>query len=157
MGQDTQHHQRAVRDVIAQEREAQAVILYTIGGMNLDEIAAEVGYSHRSAAKKAIDRAMLRRYQETTEHRDVLIQRHLEITRSMIRGLAPKIVKGDTRSIEVGVRVLEREARLLGLDAPVKADLKITDALTVEIAELVEAMAALDAVESAQLLARERG
>lgn len=152
-----QHHKAAVTRVLALEREAQCVLLFTVGGMNLDQIAKEVGYSDRSAAKKAIDRAMKRRYQETTEHRDVLIQRHVEITRAMIRGLAPKIVQGDVRSIEIGVKVLERESRLLGLDAPIKADLKVTDALTVEIAELVESMASLDAVEQAQLLARERG
>lgn len=152
-----QHHREAVQRIRGEEREAECVLLFTIGGLNLDEIAEKVGYTHRSAAKKAIDRAMKRRYAETTEHRDVLIQRHIEITRQMIRGLAPKIVKGDARSIEIGVRVLEREARLLGLDAPVKADIKITEALQAEINDLMESMASLDAVEAAQLLARERG
>lgn len=141
----------------AQIREDECIRLYTTGGLTLDEIAAQVGYADRSGAHRAIQRALKRRYQETAADRDALIQWHLEITRELVRGLAPKALKGETRAAEVIILALAREAKLLGLDATVRVDLKVTDAMMAEVQELVEQMASLDAQQAQQEAAKARG
>lgn len=143
--------------VLAELREAECIRLFTSGGYTLDEIAAETGYANRSGVHKAITRALKKRYQETTADRDAMIQRHLEISRGLIKALAVKASKGDTRAAEVIVQILARDAKLLGLDATVRVDVKVTDAMMAEVEELVEQMANLDAQQAQQALAKERG
>lgn len=144
-------------DALAQTREAECVRLYSAGGYTLDQIAEHVGYANRSSAYKAIVRGLRKRYQESTGDRDAAIQRHLEITRTMIKGLSAGIAKGEPRAIEVGIQVLAREARMLGLDAPVRVDAKITDTLAAEIEDLVEQMTSMDAQQAQQEAAKARG
>lgn len=58
----------------ARERGARAIEL-RVAGLTLDEIARELGYSHRSAAGKAIDSAMKARVRPAA---DQLAQIHME-------------------------------------------------------------------------------
>lgn len=44
----------------------------------------------------------------------------------MYSALKRKIDSGDARSIEVGIRLLERQSKLHGLDAPVKQEVKVS-------------------------------
>lgn len=148
---------QAQATALAAEREAQAVQLYSLGGMTYDEIAEAVGYETRGGAQKAVTRGLKRRYDESTADRDAAIQRHLEITREVIRHMGPGLRKGNPRSAEVIIQALAREARMLGLDAPVKADVKITDAMMAEIEELAEQMHSLDAQQAQQEAAKARG
>lgn len=60
-------------------------------------------------------------------------------------------------AIDRMLRISESRRKLLGLDAPVKVDAKITDAMTAEIEDLIEQMANLDAQQAQQDEARRRG
>jgi len=89
------------------------------------------------ASYRAIGRAL--GISECQAHRDVHVTldalaneeresaqhiRELELERldSMLRALWPAVTRGDTSSISTALRVAERRARLLGLDAPVKQE-----------------------------------
>jgi hypothetical protein len=141
---------------IGNDRETRAILLYS-SGLTLEEVAQQLGYANHSGAQKAVMRGLKKRAQETFEARDEMIAKQLEIIRVCVRGQMPAVAKGNQRAVEVLVKALDHEARLLGLYAPVKADVKITDALQAEINDLVEVMAALDAVEAQQAIAKARG
>jgi hypothetical protein len=59
------------------------------------------------------------------ERESALQVREIELERldEMLRALWPAVRRGDTSSISTALRVAERRARLLGLDAPVKQEL----------------------------------
>lgn len=141
---------------LAEERENRAVLLYC-SGMTFDEVAAAVGYANHSGARKAVMRALKKRAEETFAARDEMIAQQLEVCRLIIRGLMPKIIKGESRSGEVAIKAQEHVAKLLGLYAPVKADVKITDAFMAELDELAEQIVQLDAQQAVALSAQQRG
>lgn len=139
------------------DRESRGIVLHA-SGATYEEIAQILGYADKSGAYRAVMRALKKRAKETNDLRDEMIAGELETTRLIIRGLIPAVVKdGNARSAEVLIKALERRANLMGWNAPTRVDHKITDQLTAEIAELVESMASLDAVEAANLLAEQRG
>jgi hypothetical protein len=76
--------------------------------------------------------------------------------------LYPKMRRGDTRAIEVGMKVAERAAKLWGLDAPAKLAIKGDESTTLTIVQVRDLLLA-DVVEveakrkSAALAIEERG
>jgi hypothetical protein len=52
------------------------------------------------------------------------------------RALLPAVVRGSARHTEVAVRVAERRARMLGLDAPTRTEVLTIDAIDAEIRQL---------------------
>lgn len=143
-------------DDIADDRTNRAVAM-RVQGHTFQEIADALGYANDSGAIKAVRRGLKKRAQEQAGDRDELIARDLELIDTIIKGMIPAILKGTPRSAEVALKAIERRAALLGTNAPVKVDAKITDALAAEIEDLVEQMAHLDAQQAQQLLAKERG
>lgn len=143
-------------DDIADDRTNRAVTM-RVQGHTLQEIADALGYANSGGAHKAVQRGLKQRAKEQAGDRDELIARDLELIDTIIKGMIPAILKGTPRSAEVALKAIERRAALLGTNAPVKVDAKITDALAAEIEDLVEQMANLDAQQAQQLLARERG
>ncbi|MFE3169318.1 hypothetical protein [Streptomyces sp. NPDC059224] len=63
-----------------------------------------------------------------------------------IDSLMPKVIKGDVRAVEGLVKLFDHQAKLLGLFAPVKANVTITDEMTARITALAEQIAELDEV-----------
>jgi hypothetical protein len=63
-----------------------------------------------------------------------------------INSLMPKVIKGDVRAVEGLVRLFDHQAKLLGLYAPVKANVTVTDEMTARIKALADEIAALDEV-----------
>lgn len=90
-------------------------------GVTYDRIAQEVGYASRSGAHKAVQRALNRSIQPDAEE-----FRKLQMARlnDMRLGLWPKVRQGVPRATEVAIKIEEREARLLGLDAPEQVEQK---------------------------------
>jgi DNA-binding ferritin-like protein len=142
--------------VLAIDRENRAVLLYC-SGMTYAEVAEAIGYANAGSAHKAVQRALKKRAEETFAARDEMIAQQLEVCRLIIRGLMPKIIKGESRSGEVAIKAQEHVAKLLGLYAPVKVDAKISDAFMAELDELAEQIVALDAQQAAALSAQSRG
>jgi transposase-like protein len=82
-------------------------------GYTYDEIAREVGFSHRGSAYRAVRKAL-----DTHEAASVGELRALENDRldSMLAALWPAIELGDVRAIDTALRVTDRRIRLNGLN-----------------------------------------
>lgn len=95
----------------ARTREAKALDLRLLGYPH-ERIARELGYQHRSAAKKAIDRALAAIPREAAKQlRDIELER-LDLAQ---RSLAEKIVRGHLGAIDRLIRIMDHRAKLLGL------------------------------------------
>lgn len=92
-------------------------------GLTWQRIAEEVGYADHTGAYAAYKRAIKRTMQQPADE-----LRNQEIDRIDRLQLAawPNAMKGDTKSILTIVRLMERRAKLLGLDMPIKIEQEIT-------------------------------
>ena len=123
-------------------------------GLTWQRIAEEVGYADHTGAYAAYKRAIKRTMQQPADElRDAELDR---IDRLQLAAW-PKAMKGDERSILVIVRLMERRAKLLGLDAPTRIQQDVTtwtgdesiDRAVKDLAALLTANDAISAVESA--------
>jgi hypothetical protein len=78
--------------------------------------------------------------------------RTMEVARldQMLLGLWPKAIKGDTWAVDRVLKIMERRAALLGLDAPVKRELSGS----VELRTYAERVAGDLGLEPAEVLAQ---
>jgi len=105
------------------EKERQ-VVQYRQGGATFDAIAKKLGYADESGARLAFKRAMERMRDDAlnNEMRELHRQR-LEVA---LTAIWPDVVKGDLEAIKVMLKILERDAKLYGIDAPVKTEVEVT-------------------------------
>jgi hypothetical protein len=105
------------------EKERQ-VVQYRQTGATFDAIAKKLGYADESGARLAFKRAMERMRDDAlnNEMRELHRQR-LEVA---LTAIWPAIVKGDFEAIKVMLKILERDAKLYGIDAPVKTEVEVT-------------------------------
>jgi hypothetical protein len=87
-------------------------------GATYDQIAASVGFAGRSGAYKAVMATLKAMLREPAEE-----VRLLELDRldAMLLGLWAGAKSGDIKKAELVPKIMDRRAKLLGLDAPVKA------------------------------------
>lgn len=112
----------------ARDRQRRALQLRT-EGQTLDQIADELGYAGKSGASKAIAAALDRHEAAAVdEYRDLEAARLNELQRAVW----PLAIAGDLAAVTACVRIIDRRARLLGLDAPVLLDVNAT-AATVDL------------------------
>lgn len=134
------------------ERDAQACRLRR-DGKSLDEIASIMGYSDRSGPLKAIRRALVAIVQEPAEEvkalelerldllwsktMEVLLRKHL-VRRWVSDGEWEHVLDDGPvlKAVETLLKIQERRARLLGLDAAKKVELWAMDAIDAEIQRL---------------------
>lgn len=92
-------------------------------GMTYDQIAERIGYKSAAAVYTLVKDALDKSMQEPIE--DV---RRLEIDRLDRLELAvwPKAMNGDLGAADRILKIAERRARLLGLDAPSKQEVEVT-------------------------------
>lgn len=110
----------SVRRANAAERQRQALELRKAGA-GYQQIADKLGFASPSGAHKAVLSAIRKTLQEPAD--DV---RKLEVERldKYLLALAPQIANGNQGAIDRALRIQERRARLLGLDAPAKVEIK---------------------------------
>lgn len=106
--------------------------------------ACEPMYGNRGTAKRAVDRAMARDYAAGEGARATLRSEQLATIDALLkRALGDALGKGSpadrARAMIAATRLLERQARLTGLDAP--ARLTVTDELDEEIRAAVALLA----------------
>lgn len=94
-------------------------------GYTFRQIAAEMKVTLRVAHRLVMD-AFKQHAAQAAENSELLVRLQMERLEAMWRGLAPSAEAGNSRSIEVALRLLERQAKLLGLDAPVKQEVKVS-------------------------------
>jgi hypothetical protein len=123
-------------DVIAKEQE---IVKLRRGGLTWDLIGERVKLSP-SGAQKAYDRSLARVVAEDVQAIRQLETERLDLAQSAIWG---KVLQGDNPSIANLLRIMERRAKLLGLDQPtrIQAEMITYDATSIE-AELSRIYAA---------------
>lgn len=84
-------------------------------GYTFDAIARQCNYHDRGAAYHAVQRELKRTVQQPA---DELRQLEVERLDALLRTFLPKALKGDTWSADRVLAVMERRAKLLGLDVP---------------------------------------
>lgn len=104
----------------AVEKQRQA-LQARIEGATYAQIAEQVGYAGTSGAEKAVKSALRKTLQEPADELRTL---HFWRLEAAWRHLMPELLKGNPIAITAGVRVLERQAKLFGLDAPVRLDVR---------------------------------
>lgn len=119
------------------EKELRVVQLRRLG-LTFDMIATEVGYANPSGAYKAFRRGVKEIVvEDIQEIRTVELER-LDLAQ---RAIMAAVAQGRIPAINTMLRLMERRARLLGLDAPVKHELEVNyferDIIDSEYAELV--------------------
>ena len=92
-------------------------------GLTWQRIAEETGYADHTGAYAAYKRAIKRTMQQPA---DELREAELDRIDRLQLALWPKAMKGDNASINTIIRLMERRARLLGLDTPIKIQQDIT-------------------------------
>lgn len=102
--------------VNAHERTLQALELRK-AGLAYTVIADKLGYATRGAAWAAVMRALKRTLQEPADE-----VRALEVERldALYLQMFSRAMKGDYGAVDRCIKISERRAKLLGLDAPVK-------------------------------------
>jgi hypothetical protein len=149
------------RSIADRERDNQAVELRR-RGLSHRQIAAQMGYKSPSSAYDAIERALAESSREAhDEVRALELGRLDDMRRICWRILASKhitvsqgrvithpetgeIVTDDMpllQAIDRLLRISERTAKLLGLDAPVRAHVEVQDGLDAEIEQLITQLA----------------
>lgn len=110
--------QTTQRKIDALENRRKAVALRRMG-MSIQDIADKLGLS-KSSVHKTITKAMAE--SRAAMECDVAELKALEVDRCDQLQLAawPQALKGSTQHIEKVLKIMERRARLLGLDAPTK-------------------------------------
>lgn len=104
------------------EKELQIIELRR-AGVTWEQIAREVGFKNASGAYKMYQRAAERMVRpDLEEYRDMQLDR-LE---RMHKAVWLRAKDGDLRAIEMALRIGDREAKLLGLDAPTKIMAEVT-------------------------------
>lgn len=120
-------------------RRRTALIKAKIDGRSWDDIAhdPEFGYNGSAgAARKDFIRAQRVAKQELQETVDIWVQQELDRLDHYLVSLSPRVDRGEPRAIEVAIKVGERRAKLLGIDAPVRAEITVEEAPSAEDLEL---------------------
>ena len=107
------------KKLAALEKRKQALQL-AIAGVDYQTIADRVGYNSRQAAHAAVKSALVETLRPPSDE-----LRQMQLTRldEMIKYLWSQVSKGNYNAVDRIIKIEERRAKLLGLDAPTKTDL----------------------------------
>jgi hypothetical protein len=105
---------------ITQRTRAAAALKLRATGVSFAEIAAQLGYSSENAANKAVLTALRREVHEEATQLRTLEGLRLD---DLHAAAWDKAMTGDPAAIGCVLRIMERRARLFGLDAPQRVDL----------------------------------
>ena len=106
------------RRITAAERRAQALDL-RLAGYSFEAIGQQLGIS-KQAAYKHVSTALETLHTQTDNSAEQLRALELERLDALLKGCWTAATAGDSESTRVALKVLERRAKLLGLDAPTK-------------------------------------
>ena len=92
----------------------------TIDKFGVERLPA--GFDERYAWKD-VSRELERLRAEIADSADSVIELEVQRLDAMLDRLWPKVENGDEKAVNTALRVMERRAKLLGLDSPTKQDL----------------------------------
>ncbi len=109
-------HRTAPSDINAAER-AKLALMLRKQGYTLDEIARQVGYTHKSAACKAVKRELKQVPRSDAQELQTLEELRLD---DLLKACMPKAQGGDLWAIDRVIAISKRRSEVTGMD--VKAD-----------------------------------
>ena len=118
------------QEVKAYERQKEALSLRLVG-LSYDAIDERLGFANRSGAFRAVQAALKKTLQEPADELRTL---ELERLDSMLLPMMAQAKKGNQGAVDRVLRIMERRAKLLGLDAPTKQEITGSDGGPVVIA-----------------------
>lgn len=128
--------------IVVRERRRQALQLRKAGA-SYEQIADQLGFANRAAARKAVVTELDRVVKEPAQE---VLTMELQRLDQLLVGLWPRAIKGENGAVDRVLKIMERRAKYLGLDAAVKVDLR---AVVLEMS----AQYGLSPVETERLLA----
>ncbi|MCX4601202.1 hypothetical protein OG402_11955 [Streptomyces anulatus] len=145
-----------VRSLTTAERDAEAARLRSLG-WTYPRIAAELGFNHRADAWNAVQRVLKDTVREAGEElrtlelerldalyvaaSEVLEREHVTVSNGRVVDLHGSPLPDDgpvLAAIDRLLKIQERRARLLGLDAPTKQNISISPERAAALEQLVE-------------------
>lgn len=133
-------------EVLARQREDEVVLLYTRDRLTFREIAEEIGADVKNVYN-SWKRGRARLHQEAADSFGAMVGEQLATCKQVIDKLMPVLASGGiagTKAAEAIIRAMDHEAKLLGLYAPVKANVTVTDEMTARVKALADEIAALE-------------
>jgi hypothetical protein len=121
------------------DRRRQAVEL-RVEGKSWQEIADRLGYDSRGSAATAVRRALEQAVAELNVPLEAHRQLELDRLDAMQNALWDKVLAGDTKAIDTTLRLMDRRAKLLGLDAPQRHELTL-ESIDAALADVEEQLA----------------
>lgn len=116
------NHNAAVPSPELVDKEIKVLELRRVG-LTWQRIAEEVGYADHTGAYAAYKRAIKRTMQQPANE---LREQELDRIDRLQVAVWPAAMKGDTRAVLTIVRLMERRAKLTGLDMPIKIEQDVT-------------------------------
>jgi len=113
------------RQNIALRQRGQQAILLRMAGATIKQIADKLGYASEAGAYKAIMRELEQTAQSMSESTEAVRQLELKRLDQMQFPIWPSVVSGDQGAIGTALRIQERRASLLGLDAPKQIEARV--------------------------------
>ena len=107
-----------------------------IAGVSYQKIADNLGYKSRGAAGEAVKSALKKTLQEPADELRTL---ECERLNSIFLVIWPLVKQGNMAAIDRAIRIQERRAKYLGLDAPEKRDLT-SDGKPLQIPTVIEVL-----------------
>jgi len=115
-------------EIAAAKVKAAKALELRMEGKTFDEIAEEVGYAGRQGAHDAVIRSLK---EITREPAEELLKLDLERLDKMFGVHYLNAQAGDPQALAACMKIMERRAKLLGLDAPVKQEVQQTGGVVV--------------------------
>jgi len=124
------------------ERERQALELRKAGA-TYERIAQALGLSERGGAWKLVHRALEQTLQEPSDELRRLESERLD---ALLRALWPAAMDGKGYAVERCLQIMDRRAKMLGLDAPSRSSVTVVteDVVDAEIRRLEAELARTD-------------
>lgn len=121
----TRKTRRSSRQSIVVRQKGQQAIRLRLSGATIAQIATQLGYASEAGAYKAIMRELEQTAQDQGESTEAVRQLELKRLDQMQFPIWNQVVTGDQQAINTALRIQERRASLLGLDAPKQIEARI--------------------------------
>ncbi|OKI04936.1 hypothetical protein A6A06_09585 [Streptomyces sp. CB02923] len=129
-------------EIVATQREDEVVLFYTRDRLTFHQIADRLHLNVKTVYE-AWKRARKKYAAAAAEEHGAWIGEQLGVLDEIITGLMPRVRSGDAKAAEAMIKALDRQSKLLGLDAPIKASVTVTDEMTARVKALADELAEL--------------
>ena len=110
---------------LAVRLKGQQAIKLRMAGATINQIAEQLGYANDSGAYKAIMRELEQTAQDMGESTEAVRQLEIKRLDQMLFPIWNQVLTGDQGAIGTALKIQERRAALLGLDAPKQIEARV--------------------------------